>query len=287
MIRTQVAGGTQYEYLAGKITSTGPGFADFARVQLTSGGVILADDATGADGDALGRAVAVGGSSNDVAAVAGTGGAHVYRGDATYTSWTWVHARTTAGPAAVAVAGDLVFVSEDGGPAVALAVVGLFPVNRGGRCVLGLAATCDGVHFGALEELLDLGCEIQGRTADYPVDGFLVDGDALVVFVHRDMPTEDIVKAGAERLAPRLVRHDVALDAVRALTRRAKADLATCATGAEFAPLPADAPTTRRYPLCDDDAVSVPFSKLNTPAAFAEKQRAAAEARAAAAEGGR
>ena len=166
-------------------------------------------------------------------------------------------------------------------------LLGLFPVNRGGRCVLGLAATCDGVHFGALEELLDLGCEIQGRTADYPVDGFLVDGDALVVFVHRDMPTEDIVKAGAERLAPRLVRHDVALDAVRALTRRAKAELATCATGTEFAPLPADAPTTRRYPLCDDDAVSVPFSKLNTPAAFAEKQRAAAEARAAAAKGGR
>ena len=115
----------------------------------------------------------------------------------------------------------------------------------------------------------------------------MVDGDALAVFVHRDMPTEDIVKAGAERLAPRLVRHDVALDAVRALTRRAKADLATCATGAEFAPLPADAPTALRYPLCDDDAVSVPFSKLNTPAAFAEKQRAAAEARAAAAEGGR
>ncbi|KAH8098799.1 ligase [Aureococcus anophagefferens] len=166
-------------------------------------------------------------------------------------------------------------------------LLGLFPVNRGGRCVLGLAATCDGVHFGALEELLDLGCEIQGRTADYPVDGFLVDGDALAVFVHRDMPTEDIVKAGAERLAPRLVRHDVALDAVRALTRRAKADLATCATGAEFAPLPADAPTALRYPLCDDDAVSVPFSKLNTPAAFAEKQRAAAEARAAAAKGGR
>ena len=166
-------------------------------------------------------------------------------------------------------------------------LLGLFPVHRGGRCVLGLAATCDGVHFGALEELLDLGCEIQGRTADSPADGFLVDGETLAVFVHRDMPTEDIVKAGAERLAPRLVRHDVALDAVRALTRRAKADLATCATGAEFAPLPADAPTALRYPLCDDDAVSVPFSKLNTPAAFAEKQRAAAEARAAAAGGGR
>ncbi|KAH8054999.1 hypothetical protein JL722_8418 [Aureococcus anophagefferens] len=115
-VKAVVAGGTQYEYLAGKITSTGPGFADFARVQLTSSGVILADDATGANGDALGRAVAVGGS------------------------WTWVHARTTAGPAAVAVAGDLVFVSEDGGPAVALAVDGFAEVSRFESAAAGGAA---------------------------------------------------------------------------------------------------------------------------------------------------
>jgi len=148
LICTQVAGGTQYEYLAGKITSTGPGFADFARVQLTSSGVILADDATGANGDALGRAVAVGGSSNDVAAVAGTGGAHVYRGDATYASWTWVHARTTAGPAAVAVAGDLVFVSEDGGPAVALAVDGFAEVSRFESAAAGFGAAVAAATFG-------------------------------------------------------------------------------------------------------------------------------------------
>ncbi|KAH8061994.1 ligase [Aureococcus anophagefferens] len=96
------------------------------------------------------------------------------------------------------------YAAVNANPTDGATLLGLFPVNRGGRCVLGLAATCDGVHFGALEELLDLGCEIQGRTADYPVDGFLVDGDAHAVFVHRDMPTEDIVKAGAERLAPRL-----------------------------------------------------------------------------------
>ena len=162
-------------------------------------------------------------------------------------------------------------------------LVGLFPVrlddaaprapgvHRG--CYLGLAVTCDGVHFGHIEPLVDLGCAFFGRTYDFPVDGLAVDGGDVVFVVHRDMPTEDaLLKAHADRLAPRLVRHALPLRTLHALTNASKARLPTCArTAAPFDPLPEDAPKDARYPLCTDPNLDgrLPFSKLNTPAKFA------------------
>ena len=67
------------------------------------------------------------------------------------------------------------------------------------ECYLGLALSCDGRHFSEPERLVDLGCMAEGRTADYPVDGFLVEGDEVSFFVHRDMPTSYLLNSEGVR----------------------------------------------------------------------------------------
>merc|ERR1711938_475238 len=100
--------------------------ANFARIDVSSGGTdVLADDAA-LDGDTVGVHVAVGGTSNDVAVVGARGKAHVFRGGTTeVATWHPVHEialASSAALAAAAVAGDYVVAGEPDGDVVVVKV---------------------------------------------------------------------------------------------------------------------------------------------------------------------
>ena len=135
-------------------------------------------------------------------------------------------------------AASVYFAAVNANPVDADSVLGLFPVyyhhpdnslENMDLCYLGLALSCDGVHFGEMEKLVDLGCGLFNRVVDYPVDGFGGSGDDVFFYVHRDMPTEDHVRAfgdhGSATLAPRLVRHAIPRAKLAAWTDRARAAL--------------------------------------------------------------
>lgn len=133
-----------------------------------------------------------------------------------------------------------------------------------------------------MEKLVDLGCGLFNRVIDFPVDGFSVKDGHVHFYVHRDMPTEDWVRAfdekGTSAFAPRLVRHSIPLDKLEAFTRTSIAALPSCApTARPWLPLPKDAPLKQRYPPCLDangnpDTAGIPYGKLNNPEAWAQMQ---------------
>ena len=89
---------------------------------------------------------------------------------------------------------------------------------------LGLAISCDGVHFSPMVRLAasELSHDA-ARTVDHPADGWSVEGDVVHYYLHRDVP--GIWAAGERGPTPtrrsRLVRRTLALSWLRSLTRNA------------------------------------------------------------------
>jgi hypothetical protein len=90
------------------------------------------------------------------------------------------------------------------------ALIALAPVSRAdGSAYVGLAVSCDGVHFSNLEPLLNCtGGASLGRAPDHPVDGLLRRGATTHIYVHRDVPGIALHKAGRQP-RPRIVRLDI------------------------------------------------------------------------------
>ena len=88
-------------------------------------------------------------------------------------------------------------------------LLGLFPtVDSRGVAYVGLGVSCDGAAFSRLEPLLNSSATAAGRASDQPADGLVDGGDAVYVFVHRDVP--GIARHSAHRpVRSRLVRLDV------------------------------------------------------------------------------
>ena len=80
------------------------------------------------------------------------------------------------------------------------ALIALAPVSRAdGSAYVGLAVSCDGVHFSNLEPLLNCtGGASLGRAPDHPVDGLLRRGPVTHIYVHRDVPGIALHKAGRQ-----------------------------------------------------------------------------------------
>jgi len=60
--------------------------------------------------------------------------------------------------------------------------------DRSGRGYVGLALSCDGIHFSEITPLVHSPAVLDGRSIDVPVDGFAHHGDQLFFFVHRNVP---------------------------------------------------------------------------------------------------
>jgi hypothetical protein len=117
-------------------------------------------------------------------------------------------------------------------PVDANTLLGLFPMHEGRRCYLALAFSCDAVHWSAPTWLVDLGCSNEaGRVRDYPADGLVVRGSRIYYYVHRDMPTSNlVVNRDLPRDGSALVRHTLDAAWLRNTTRAALDDLGgTCA----------------------------------------------------------
>lgn len=92
--------------------------------------------------------------------------------------------------------GNLYFAAVETNPVDNHSLLGLFPVNEGhhgetngdGSSYIGLAISCNGLHWSALTPLVwSQGKD--GRTKDHPVDGMVTSSDGDIAFwVHHDVP---------------------------------------------------------------------------------------------------
>ena len=115
-------------------------------------------------------------------------------------------------------------------PARAGTLLGLFPTAlENGASFVGLAASCDGVTFSALENLLNCSSGAAlGRAPDQPADGILVRGDRAYVYVHRDVPGVARHTAARPWTRSRLVRLEVGLAELAGWTERVVRGLGGC-----------------------------------------------------------
>uniref|UniRef100_A0A7S3K689 Uncharacterized protein n=1 Tax=Aureoumbra lagunensis TaxID=44058 RepID=A0A7S3K689_9STRA len=76
-------------------------------------------------------------------------------------------------------------------------LIGLFPVSaqrKTGRTTfeygyIGMAISCDGIHFSKLVSLIEVPLVLDGRPIDMPVDGFAISKNGKIsFFVHRNLP---------------------------------------------------------------------------------------------------
>lgn len=132
---------------------------------------------------------------------------------------------------------DIYFAAVKPSPIEPDILLGLFPVNLGvapswrrrgsaetaPEAFVGLAASCDGVHFSRLERLLAT-VGVHGRTHDQPADGFTLRNGIVHFYVQRDVP--GISPAADERA--RLVRYALRPEALARITAHARATLAGC-----------------------------------------------------------
>jgi len=87
-------------------------------------------------------------------------------------------------------------------------LLGLFPIRTSRECFIGMAFSCDGVHFSKMHRFVDSEpSDTNGRGVDHPVDGLIVRGSFVYVYVHRNVP--------GVPLAPRSRRSDRASMIVR------------------------------------------------------------------------
>ena len=110
-------------------------------------------------------------------------------------------------------------------------MVGLFPVNEGrvgsvngnGDTYVGMAISCDGVHFSPFVKLVQSQGK-EGRTYDQPVDGFAVDGGEVSFFVHLDV---EHISPDADKQS-RIEQYAFKTGALRAITRSVRQALVNC-----------------------------------------------------------
>ena len=84
------------------------------------------------------------------------------------------------------------------------------------KAFIGMAFSCDGVHFSSFISVLESTPASYGRGTDQPVDGLVVRGPNAYFYIHRDVPgvrTEEIYKS-------RLVRYTVPLAELKAASER-------------------------------------------------------------------
>ena len=131
---------------------------------------------------------------------------------------------------------SLYTVSVKANPAVPGTLLGLFPFHdqraKPPRCSLGLAVSRDGRRFGRPRQIMETRCLANGRSADLPVDGIVIEGDVVYFYVHRDMPSGSTAVSGA--YDPRLVRFEVSLAVLANFTRSTLPAAVTDAAGDGF-----------------------------------------------------
>ena len=113
--------------------------------------------------------------------------------------------------------GDMYFFSVQVNPLDPHTLVALVPLVHRLRGCLGLTASRDGLHWSEITPLIR--CDVYGeRTAHHPVDGILVSGEHIDIYIHQNVPgiTADTVTArGIRRFPylrqppPRLMRYRV------------------------------------------------------------------------------
>ena len=129
--------------------------------------------------------------------------------------------------------GNIYFAAVDNNPLDNLTMLGLFPVNSGvkgaangdGESFIGLALSCDGLHWSSLTKLVWTTGK-DGRTYDQPVDGQWAvqapDG-RIRFYVHNDVP---FISPRVDRAT--IVEYELHLDALHRLTHLARAALRGC-----------------------------------------------------------
>ena len=99
---------------------------------------------------------------------------------------------------------------------------GLFPLSSPGRHAIVAAFSCDGIHFSRFLDVVDAGDAGAGRTFHQPVDGVLIDGDMVYVYVQQNVRGLDMDRYDDDPSyptgPPRVVRYGTTLVA---LERRA------------------------------------------------------------------
>ena len=112
-------------------------------------------------------------------------------------------------------------------------LVGLFPVRTSHAAFIGLAVSCDGVHFSPLQHLVDSEpSAMHGRGMDHPVDGLVVRGGNVHFYVHRNVPGLRLLpgstrRGGRERQSV-IMMHSLPLASLKAFTASWVARSATC-----------------------------------------------------------
>ena len=94
--------------------------------------------------------------------------------------------------------------------------------KRDGRHAIVAAFSCDGIHFSRFLDVVDAGDAGAGRTFHQPVDGVLIDGDMVYVYVQQNVRGLDMDRYDDDPSyptgPPRVVRYGTTLVA---LERRA------------------------------------------------------------------
>ena len=130
-----------------------------------------------------------------------------------------ISVRDYRGVGAPPVSGDNVYFAVVVRNPVAKGYILLAPVVREEptrQAFIGMAFSCDGVHFSEFLRVLESTPASYGRGTDQPVDGVVVRGPNAYFYVHRDVPgvrAEEIYKS-------RLVRYTVPLAELKAASER-------------------------------------------------------------------
>ena len=107
-------------------------------------------------------------------------------------------------------------------------LLGIFPVSaslRTGVSFIGVAVSCDGIHFGKMSRICSSESRGKGRSVDHPVDGLVLRGGALTMMVQRRVPGIAPGKSSTD-----LVEYQFHLVALRQLIRKSLATVEGCQT---------------------------------------------------------
>ena len=149
------------------------------------------------------------------------GGRHVQvlKFEPSVSNFELISVRDYRGVGAPPVSGDNVYFAVVLRNPVAKGYILLAPVVREEptrKAFIGMAFSCDGVHFSSFMSVLESTPASYGRGTDQPVDGLVVRGPNAYFYIHRDVPgvrTEEIYKS-------RLVRDTVPLAELKAAAER-------------------------------------------------------------------
>eukprot|EP00966_Prymnesium_polylepis_P091183 2110403-Prymnesium_polylepis.3 len=130
--------------------------------------------------------------------------------------------------------GNVYFLAADINPLDDETIIGLMPINEGdpnledsgngdGDAYIAMSISCDGFSWSSPTKLIYT-TGLQGRTYDHPVDGLLYENSSLFFMVHNNVPH---ISPHA-RDSSRILKYELRLEKVRAITAAAKASLPGC-----------------------------------------------------------